>query len=49
MVERKIYIKKDQHAYSNCYELRSRAIKKHPSYSNLAQLELKKLDSEDKN
>ena len=27
MVKRKICIKKDQHVYNNCYELRSRAIK----------------------
>ena len=28
MVKQKICIKKDQHVYNSCYELRSRAIKK---------------------
>ena len=34
IVERTICINKDTHVYKNCYELRSRAIKKHANPKN---------------
>ena len=38
MVKQKICIKKDRHVYNNCYELRSRAIKKTLPFRSAPQL-----------